>query len=377
MKYKATYASIFKVLCYIGAGSLSFFWLYKFAFEDEDLCLVDYKSLGKSSEESVSLPMLSLCLKNPFIEARLKQIDPTLNSTHYLNYLLGKVRDDGLKDINFGDVTVDLKRHLLKIFVVWRNGSNKSYYKRNDYTNIIYEQSYDTFNGTVDRLFFKCYSAEVNNTFGGKMKYLSFMFNQSGILHELNGSDHNVFFTYFHYPGQFLLANQNVETFTDKLNGTGYELWFTIRGYEVLKRRNKRKMTCEKNWKQYDSMTKNEHIRNHGCRPPYLYDTIETSNTCSDVNTLRKGVYEANKVTEKYVDQPCDEMSKINFGYTEVYDWRNEKPWIGDTFAVIVGFPRNVKVIEQSKAISPNSLIGIIGGYIGLFLGTIYFSSDK
>ena len=84
-----------------------------------------------------------------------------------------------------------------------------------------------------------------------------YKFNQSGILHELNGSDHNVVFTYFHYPGQFLLANQNVETFTDKLNGTGYELWFTIRGYEVLKRRNKRKMTCEEKWKQYDSMTMN------------------------------------------------------------------------------------------------------------------------
>ena len=77
------------------------------------------------------------------------------------------------------------------------------------------------------------------------------------------------------------------------------------------------------------------------------------------------------------MEQPCEEMSKINFGYTEVYNWRNEKPWIGNSFVVIVGFPRNVKVIEQSKAISPNSLIGIIGGYIGLFLGTIYFCSDK
>ena len=125
---KSSYSSIFKVLCYIGAGSLSFFWLYKFAFEDEDLCLVDYKSLGKSTDESVSLPMLSFCLKNPFIERKLKQIDPELNSTHYLNYLLGKVRDDGLKNIGFDDVTVDLKRHLLKIFVVWRNGSYNSYF---------------------------------------------------------------------------------------------------------------------------------------------------------------------------------------------------------------------------------------------------------
>ena len=372
MVLKATYSYIFQLLCYIGAGSLSCYWLYKFSFEDEDLCLVDYKSFGKSADESVSLPMLSLCLKNPFIESRLKQIDPKLNSTHYLNYLKGDVRDDGLKNINFDDVTVDVKRHLLKVFVMWRNGSHNSYFNRNDYANIFYEQTDDIFNGTVDRHFFKCYGAEVKNTLGGGMKYLMYMFNQSGILHELNGTDHNVVFTYFHYPGQFLLANQNVETFTDKLNGTGYELWFTIRGYEVLKRRKKREMTCEKKWKQYDSMTIKEHIRHNGCRPPYIYDKTQTSKTCSDSDTLKKGVYEANKVSEKYVDQPCEEMSKINFGYTELYSWKNQKPWIGNSFAVIIGFPRKVKVIEQSKAISPNSLIGIIGGYIGLFLGTAY-----
>ena len=254
---------------------------------------------------------------------------------------------------------------------------NNSYFNRNDYTDIFNEESHDIFHGTVDRHFFKCYGAEVKNTWGGKMKYLMYMFNQSGILHELNGSDHNVVFTYFHYPGQFLLANQNVETFTDKLNGTGYELWFTIRGYEVLKRRNKRKMTCEDKWKQYDSMTMNEHIRYHGCRVPYLNGQIQTSKTCSDSDTLKNGVYEANKVSEKYADLPCEEMPKINFGYTELYSWKNQKPWIGNSLSVIVGFPRNVKVIEQSKAISPNSLIGIIGGYIGLFLGTKYICSDR
>ena len=225
--FPTTYSYIFKFICYIGAGSLSCYWLYKFLVEDEDLCLVDYTTLEMSTDDSVSLPMLSLCFKNPFIEKRLKEIDTNLNSTHYLNYLTGKKQDERLKNIDFRNVTIDLENHYLKSFVIWKNGST-SHYDRNSYGKF-----FDVvFNGMIDMQFFKCFGADVTKHQGRKMKYFSTNFNQTGILDELQNSEHIVYFTYFHYPKQFLLANQNLETFTDKLNGTGYEVWFTIRSYE-------------------------------------------------------------------------------------------------------------------------------------------------
>ena len=38
-------------------------------------------------------------------------------------------------------------------------------------------------------------------------------------------------------------------------------------------------------------------------------------------------------------------------------------------FELTTGFPNDVKLITQHKAIDTNSLIGYIGGYIGVILG--------
>ena len=38
---------------------------------------------------------------------------------------------------------------------------------------------------------------------------------------------------------------------------------------------------------------------------------------------------------------------------------------------IFIGFPHEVKIITQSRAIDFDALIGNIGGYIGLFLGNL------
>ena len=84
---------------------------------------------------------------------------------------------------------------------------------------------------------------------------------------------------------------------------------------------------------------------------------------------VKEAIYDLDVVNDKYLNQPCEEISKIDFGYIEEFNWKKENWWIGNDFRVIFGYPRQVKVIKQSKAIDPNSLVGVIGGYIGLFLG--------
>ena len=79
---------LFKCLCYAAAWLLSCYWLYKFVVEDEDLCNVDYKTL-ESAKDDATIPMLSVCFRNPFIEKNLKGTQPDLNYTHYLNYITG------------------------------------------------------------------------------------------------------------------------------------------------------------------------------------------------------------------------------------------------------------------------------------------------
>ena len=91
------FSSIFKIFCYLGAGILSIYWIYKFLIEDEDLCLVDYETLEKNEMSSTSLPMLSLCFREPFKEDKLKEVDPSLNSSSYLEYLKGTVSEEQFK----------------------------------------------------------------------------------------------------------------------------------------------------------------------------------------------------------------------------------------------------------------------------------------
>ena len=38
-------------------------------------------------------------------------------------------------------------------------------------------------------------------------------------------------------------------------------------------------------------------------------------------------------------------------------------------FLYAINYPEEIKIITQSKEVDGNSLIGNIGGYIGLFLG--------
>ena len=81
------------------------YWLYKFD-KDEDVCLVDYQQLEQV--EDIELPVVSMCFTNPFLDEKLKEISPSLNSSDYLKYLQGDLYDESFKDIDFDHVTLNL-----------------------------------------------------------------------------------------------------------------------------------------------------------------------------------------------------------------------------------------------------------------------------
>ena len=122
------------------------------------------------------------------------------------------------------------------------------------------------------------------------------------------------------------------------------------------------------NWERFDEMVMTEHVRTNVCKPPYIANDIYKPK-CQNQDTLIKGTYDVDIVNDKYLPRPCQEMSKINFGYTERFWWKKDPIRFNNSLAVILGFPDKVKVISQTRGIDPNTLLGIIGGYIGLFLG--------
>ena len=65
---------------------------------------------------------------------------------------------------------------------------------------------------------------------------------------------------------------------------------------------------------------------------------------------------------------PCVEMPIILTQLVTDYGYTDEK---GLYFPIYFESPEKIKVITQTRSIDFNSLIGYIGGYIGLLLGNI------
>ena len=67
-------------------------------------------------------------------------------------------------------------------------------------------------------------------------------------------------------------------------------------------------------------------------------------------------------VRDKY--NPCQELSNVEIEYRELpYNYTDDKTLL------MIQYPAQTKFITQSQAVDLHSLIGNIGGYIGLFLG--------
>ena len=121
-----------------------------------------------------------------------------------------------------------------------------------------------------------------------------------------------------------------------------------------------------------------------GCQPPY-WTSNKNLKLCNNTENLRlfasdiylEGVMESKK--PKYIDKPCVDIQRLAYNYDE-NDISLEQ--LKKTTTGLKIFPndsvvltqvdlldQNFKEIRQVRAFGIESLIGNIGGYIGLFLG--------
>ena len=78
---------------------------------------------------------------------------------------------------------------------------------------------------------------------------------------------------------------------------------------------------------------------------------------------IKKSKLDFYMLEKQYQIKPCLRISK-HLDYYRI--GKVDQNWL--TFGI--EYPKEVKVISQSKEVDGHALIGNIGGYIGLFLGT-------
>ena len=174
--------AIFRVICVACTGSMIVFWIYKYSL-NLDLCLVDFKAYFETEDDVY--PLLSLCFREPFVIAKLKEYGPDVDSNSYLEYLKGQNFTLNSKNISYDKVTINLNNYTTGYYIQWTNGSY-AYYPNNDNKQLLDV----SFNGFWFDVFYKCFSIDMpldKNTQGFAVKFRNDIF-EPGIKIFLNNT---------------------------------------------------------------------------------------------------------------------------------------------------------------------------------------------
>ena len=170
----------------------------------------------------------------------------------------------------------------------------------------------------------------------------------------------------FNFPQQVLQDYMGGQCWNN-LNKTGNADWFKVTTVELLKRRNKPLQPCSTDWKVLDDWILKQHIKSSGCRAPYM-KTNENFSICETQLKMKQTILNWPDVAYDY-DAPCEGKSHIGYRVSNVeYTDKEINPL---SMSVYVSYTNTVKIISQSRMIDGQALIGYIGGYVGLLLGTI------
>ena len=221
-----------------------------------------------------------------------------------------------------------------------------------------------SFSGFNYGVYLKCFGMGTNNLHMSEVQFVAHEFNQSGILHDFDSSNGQVY-AGFHYPNQYLLRIAvKFFRFDQTLNDGIVEL-FWITGVEILKRRNKHNEPCNKEWMVLDEVSLQRHIAGAGCRAPYLA-AYKQFPVCSTKTQIKQSYYDFDNAKNNLYFPPCIGLSKIDFVHDRLASFLKDK------FTLFITYPDKVKIITQSQKVDGHSVLGNIGGYIGLFLGMLH-----
>ena len=96
------------------------YWAYRYTL-NEDTSLVEYHHV--TSIGGKAYPAITMCFKNPFLQEQLTK--KGLNESSYLDYALGKSFTGTMRDVDFGEITFDLRDYIDKTYLKFRNGTTR------------------------------------------------------------------------------------------------------------------------------------------------------------------------------------------------------------------------------------------------------------
>ena len=109
------------------------------------------------------------------------------------------------------------------------------------------------------------------------------------------------------------------------------------------------------------------HIISKGCNVPYLKQLAGFPD-CDTKERLKDAVYDYRTVRDKYLPVSCQRISTIAYAV----EAKKTTSWFKTYWSLEIAYPKYLRIITQSQEVDIHSLIGNIGGYVGLFLGNLF-----
>ena len=248
---------LFHLVCWASAISVIFYRIYLFSL-NEDLTVIDYKRYHH--DDSYKYPMLSLCFKNPFNNARFEEMSTKINATSYLEFLEGKHFRTDILQYDYQNIINNISAHVVNYWSVWGNSTSQLYKP----TNYGFDQFKSTFAGFFAHEFYNCYGLKMPDD--QEMVVHSVELRNDVFPSKIRPQAYD-FFTILHYPNHLMKSVRNRNHNWDRRtpNDT-YEMQFVINDVEVVKRRNKNKHPCNQTGNDYDNSVLLKHSDFVGCR---------------------------------------------------------------------------------------------------------------
>ena len=360
----------FKTTCGFVTIFMVGYWLEKF-LRNEDLSVIQYKRIETS--RNVIYPEVTICNSLPFIADKFKDVGINITADDYRLYLKGeKTISEDYRYVDFDNVTLDLRRFIRHVYVRWRKNVSLDRVERTSKEHFELFEYSNNFNGFWGGyLFNRCFGLKVNTKFSHKIRALYVTFEPELVPLIERAGKLGYIYAAINYPQQILISPEEYRTIwttaTDWFNMTVIR----ISNFEVLKRRNKKERPCFKKWRRLDDLVMMKHLEAAGCRAPYH---SSTEPLCNQTNKMREAKVEFYEIKNKYHPLPCQEMSNIAFTVDVMVDRRKNGRFSPQIYIM---YPDKIKIISQVKSIDAHSLIGNIGGYIGLFLGRFFIRISK
>ena len=368
---------LFHAMCMIFTISLTAYCFYQYAL-NEDIAKVDYKEFH-STEEDI-YPSISFCFDHPFDQFKIDKLTNRLNAS-ILSQLFAGEKDlyDNVVDLKYDEVTFDLNEHLIKVEIkpTWR--------EKIVYTN---ERLKDKpiFHVSKRNSMEKCFVLDVPYIESERIDYVEVSINFTAFVFDY--VDYRNPRMLPHYPNQCMstaLSFPPLSFYSISINGflkrtLGIVVYAA--NVDVLKRRDKLKEPCNTDWKHQDGLHLDAIISALGCKPFYLQSSLQLP-TCTKKDEYSKFDLGTRKNENQYVQHtgPCREVEKVFYQFelnTEVRNWTQAKKEPAKFLAGENQIPFTFKIyfqgstyklIEHVKAYDFQSLVGNVGGYIGMFLG--------